>query len=303
MIRWWLKKCRLDLFNMKILETDGWQDYELMDTGNGRRLERFGDYILDRPDPQIIWKKSLPESSWEKAHATFDRTTMDKGSWTQKTSIPEKWLIQYKNLSFWARLTLFKHTGIFPEQSINWDFISQKITEAKRPVNVLNLFGYTGIASLAAAEAGATVTHVDASRPAMNWFRENQEASKLMDKPIRLILDDVLIFTEREAKRGVKYDAIIMDPPFYGHDPKGHIWEFNRDFPKLMENCSQILSENPLFVLANAYAISSSAITLGNVMNDYLGDLGGNIEEGELILKEKSEGRLLSTGIWAKWEK
>jgi 23S rRNA (cytosine1962-C5)-methyltransferase len=288
---------------MKILETEGWEDYELIDSGEGRRLERFGKYTLDRPDPQIIWKKNLSEDEWNKSDAIFERLENDRGEWTQKTSIPEEWLLHFKNLSFWARLTPFKHTGIFPEQSINWDFISKKITEAGRPINVLNLFGYTGIASLAAAEAGAIVTHVDASRPAMTWFRENQEASKLMDKPIRLILDDVLVFTEREARRGVKYDAIIMDPPAYGHDPKGKIWEFNRDFPKLLSNCKNILSDNPLFVLVNTYAISSSAITLKNVMQDYLKDFGGKIEEGELALKEKSTGRLLSTGIWSKWEK
>ncbi len=288
---------------MKILETQGWEDYELVDSGEGRRLERFGKYLLDRPDPQIIWKKSLPESEWGKSDAIFEKTVEDKGSWKQKVIIPEGWIINYNNFKFVAKLSPFKHTGIFPEQVINWEFISQKVRESKRDINVLNLFGYTGIASLVAAEAGATVTHLDASRPAMNWFRENQEASGLMDKPIRLILDDALIFTERQAKRGVKYDAIIMDPPVYGHDPKGKSWEFNRDFPKLMENCKNILSENPLFVLVNTYAISSSAITLGNVMKDYLGDLGGSTEEGELALKEKSAGHLLSTGIWARWNK
>ncbi len=287
---------------MDILITEGWEDYELVDSGDGRRLERFGKYLLDRPDPQIIWRKSLPEEKWERADARFERLENDRGEWIQKVSIPESWVINYNNLKLVAKLSPFKHTGIFPEQSINWDFISQKIKESERPINVLNLFGYTGIASLVTAEAGASVTHLDASRPAMGWFRENQEASGLMEKPIRLILDDALIFTEREAKRGVKYDAIIMDPPVYGHDPKGKSWDFNRDFPQLMENCRAILSDNPLFVLVNTYAISSSAITLGNVMQDYLKDLGGTIEEGELALKEKSAGRLLSTGIYAKWQ-
>ena len=289
---------------MKVLQTEGWEDYELVDSGENRRLERFGKYLLDRPDPQIIWKKTLPEADWQKADAKFERLENDKGEWTQKVSIPESWVINYNSLKLVAKLSPFKHTGIFPEQVLNWQYVNKRISECEnKKVNVLNLFGYTGIASLVAAEAGATVTHLDASRPAMGWFRENQEESKLMQKPIRLILDDALIFTEREAKRGVKYDAIIMDPPVYGHDPKGNTWEFNRDFPKLMENCRKILSDKPLFVLVNTYAISSSAITLGNVMKDYLADLGGTIEEGELALKEKSAGRLLSTGIWARWSK
>lgn len=290
---------------MDILTTDGWEDYELVDSGEGRRLERFGKYLLDRPDPQVIWKKSLPETDWQKADAVFERTVEDKGNWIHKVSIPDSWVIKYNNLKFVAKLSPFKHTGIFPEQILNWEYINKKISkcENKKAINVLNLFGYTGIASLVVAEAGANVTHLDASRPAMSWFRENQETSDLMNKPIRLILDDALVFTEREAKRGDKYDAIIMDPPVYGHDPKGKSWEFNRDFPKLLANCRQILSNNPLFVLVNTYAISSSSITLANVMQDYFGDLGGKIENGELALKEKSAGRLLSTGIWARWSK
>lgn len=289
---------------MDILTTEGWEDYELLDSGGGRRLERFGKYLLDRPDPQVIWKKSLPDTGWQKADAVFERTVEDKGEWRQKVSIPESWVINYNNLKFVAKLSPFKHTGIFSEQSIQWDYISQKIKESKtQNLKMLNLFGYTGIASLVAAEAGANVTHLDASRPAMSWFRENQEASGLMEKPIRLILDDALVFTEREAKRGNKYDAIIMDPPVYGHDPKGKSWEFNRDFPKLISNCRKILSDNPLFVLVNTYAISSSSITLANVMKDYFNDLEGKIENGELALKEKSASRLLSTGIWARWSR
>lgn len=289
---------------MDILTTSGWEDYELVDSGDGRRLERFGKYLLDRPDPQIIWEKSLPETDWQKADAVFERTIEDKGNWIQKVSIDEKWLLHYKNISFWVKLTPFKHTGVFPEQILNWEYIGQKLKESKtRKLKMLNLFGYTGIASLVAAEAGASVTHLDASRPAMTWFRENQEASGLMDKPIRLILDDALVFTEREAKRGVKYDAIIMDPPVYGHDPKGKSWEFNRDFPKLLKNCGAILSDNPLFILVNTYAISSSSITLANTLQGVFGGLGGTVENGELTLKESSVGRLLSTGIWARWSK
>ncbi len=282
---------------MQILETSGWEDYELIDSGDERRLERFGSYILSRPDPQAIWKPKANPSEWDKADAIFE------GDWIKKNNIPEKWTIKYKDLSFYLRLTPFKHTGIFPEQKINWDFIEESITGAGREINVLNLFGYTGAATLVAAKAGAKVTHVDASKPSMNWFRENQELSGLLDKPVRLIVEDAIKYTAREIKRGVKYDAIMMDPPAYGHSPQGKVWEFSNDFPRLMENVSKLLSDNPLFVLVNAYAISSSPLMLESVMNDYLGKLNGKIEVGELALKEKTGGRLLSTGMFGKWTK
>lgn len=280
---------------MNILSTNGWSDYQLIDSGNGKRLERFGKYTLSRPDPQAIWLPALAENEWIKADAIFE----DK--WIVKNKLPSQWQVKYKDITAIAKLSPFKHTGIFPEQSINWDYIEQKISSSKRKVEFLNLFGYTGISSLVAANAGAEVTHVDASKPAMNWFRENQEASGLMDKPIRLILDDVLTFVQREVKRGNTYDAIIMDPPVYGHDPKGKVWDFNRDFPKLMESVSKVLSPTPLFVLVNAYAISASAIMIENVMKDYLSNLDCKFESGELCLQERS-GRLLSTGIYGKWE-
>ncbi|HTK03828.1 MAG TPA: class I SAM-dependent methyltransferase [Alphaproteobacteria bacterium] len=266
-------------------------NYELIDSGEGRRLEKFGDYILDRPDPEVLWKKTLPISEWDKANAKFE------GKWINK-DVPEKWQIEHDGLKFWLKLSPFKHVGIFPEQSSQWDQIS-KLTN--QPINLLNLFAYTGIASLFAAKAGAKVTHVDASKPAITWARENRDLNNMQDAPIRWIVDDALKFTAREIKRGAKYDAIIMDPPVYGHGPDGTPWEFNRDFPKLLENCKQILSDNPSFVLVNAYAISTSSTTLANTLNDHFGKLGGNIEHGELTLKEKSAGRLLSTGIWARW--
>ncbi|MGA3292051.1 MAG: class I SAM-dependent methyltransferase [Candidatus Microgenomates bacterium] len=276
--------------------------YELVDSGNGKRLERYGKYLLDRPDPQIIWKKTLSEDDWQKADAIFQKLTENKGRWIVKTNIPEKWELEYNDIKFWSKLSPFKHTGVFPEQTEQWDYIYEKIKGESHEVKVLNLFAYTGIASLFAAKAGAKVTHVDASKPAITWANENRE---LNDKnlPIRWIIDDAIKFTSREIKRGIKYDAIIMDPPIYGHGPAGEIWDFNKDFPILLFNCKQILSDNPLFVLVNAYAISSSSITLANTLNDYFGSLGGNIENGELTLKEKSAGRLLSTGIWARWSK
>lgn len=273
------------------------KDYELIDSGDGRRLERFGKYILDRPDPQIIWKKTLPEEEWKKADAIF------RDGW-QNRNVPPKWQMEYNGVKFWAKLAPFKHTGVFPEQAGQWDYINNQIIKSTNlQINVLNLFAYTGIATLFAAKAGAKVTHVDASRPAITWANENRDLNGMQGAAIRWIVDDALKFSAREIKRGIKYDAIIMDPPIYGHAPNGTPWDFNKDFPKLLENCKQILSTKPLFVLVNAYAISSSSITLANTLQGYFGNLSGKIENGELTLKEKSGGRLLSTGIWAKWSK
>jgi 23S rRNA (cytosine1962-C5)-methyltransferase len=285
------------------------KDYDLIDSGNGRRLERFGKYTLDRPDPEVLWQKTLQEAEWGKADAIF------RESWINKNHVPEKWEMEEGGIKFWAKLAPFKHTGVFPEQAGQWDDINKQISKSTndanrigKQINVLNLFAYTGIASLFAAKAGAKVTHLDASRPAITWANENRDLNGMQDAPIRWIVDDAIKFTEREIKRGVKYDAIIMDPPVYGHGPNGEIWDFNKDFAKLLDNCSKIISEKPLFVLVNAYAISSSSTTLANTLQGYFpacrqtGEtLGGTIENGELTLKESSAGRLLSTGIWAKW--
>jgi len=301
--------CRLDFFRSacKVVPCKVNMNYELIDSGDGRRLERFGKYILDRPDPEVLWKKALPETEWQKADAFF------KDRWDNK-NVPERWQMEHEGIKFWAKLAPFKHTGVFPEQISQWDWLNKRISEAwqdKTPVsesankntNVLNLFAYTGIASLFAAKAGAKVTHVDASKPAITWANENRDLNSMQDAPIRWIVDDVIKFTEREAIRRVKYDAIIMDPPVYGHAPNGQPWDFNKDFPKLLENCQKILSDKPLFVLVNAYAVSSSSITLANTLQGILGHLGGVLENGELTLKETSAGRLLSTGIWARWSK
>ncbi len=287
---------------MNILSTKGFEDYELIDSGNGQRLERFGNYLLTRPDPQIIWKPQKDNSVWEKVDASYIQNG-NKGSWDNRGKLPEKWLLKYKNLSFFCKLTPFKHTGVFPEQSLHWDFMEEKMRGAGREISVLNLFGYTGISSLVCAANGAKVTHVDASKPSISWARENQEASGLLQKPIRWIIDDAIKFTQREVKRNVKYDAIIMDPPIYGHGPEGEKWDFSQSFPKLMEICRNILSDNPLFIIVNAYAISSSSIMLDNVLKDYLSDLGGTFEYGELALQEIDSERLLSTGIFARWFK
>lgn len=285
---------------MQILSTPGWKDYELLDSGHGMRFERFGPYKTVRPDPQAIW---LPKKfeDWHTADVEYLRTVKDQGQWKFKRRVPEKWKMSWKNLSFWARLTSFKHTGVFPEQSLQWEWMQEKIKHAARPIRVLNLFAYTGIASLALAEAGAAVTHVDASKPSISWARENQTISGLEDKPIRWILDDCLKFVERELRRGAEYDAIIMDPPVYGHGATGQIWKFSEHFPKLIEDASKLLSKNPLFIVVNAYAISSSSLMLENVLRDFLPQ--GTIDVGELCLQETLGKRLLSTGMYARWSK
>lgn len=271
-------------------------DYELIDSGEGRRLERFGKYLLNRPDPEALWKKSLSETEWEKADAKFEK------KWVNK-NVSEKWQIELDNLKFWLKLSPFKHVGIFPEQEWEWKYIFDKLKGEEKEVKVLNLFAYTGAATIFAASAGARVTHVDASRPAITWANENRDLNGLSNAPIRWIIDDAIDFTEREIKRGNKYDAIIMDPPVYGHGPTGKPWDFGRDFPKLLENCKKLLSDKPFFVLINAYAISTSPTTLQNTLRDYFGNLGGKIDGGELTLNESSAGRMLSTGIWARWSK
>lgn len=272
-------------------------DYELLDSGNGRRLERFGKYIIDRPDPEVMWQKGLSEGEWQKADAVF------RNNWIKKPNFPESWVFEIENIKVHLKLTPFKHLGIFPEQEEQWKFINETIKSRKttNQPQILNLFAYTGVASLFALEAGAMVTHVDASRPAITWFKENQELSGLTDKPARVIIDDCLKFTQREIRRGKKYDGIILDPPVYGHGPNGEKWSFNKNFPELIENVSQLLSDNPLFVIVNAYAISTSSTSLSNIMQDKLKRFKGSIKHGELTLKEKSEGRILSTGIWTSW--
>ncbi len=286
---------------INLIHPTNWEDYELLDTGGQERLERFGRYILRRPDPQIIWKKSLPQTEWDKAGATF-KIVGEKTHWEKTPDFPDKWEVSYKHLKFLCKLTPFKHSGIFPEQSTHWDWIYEKISQEtqKREVNILNLFGYTGAASLMAVSAGAKVTHVDSSYSTIGWARENQNLSNLADKPIRWIEDDCLKFAQREVRRGNKYDGFLIDPPSFGHGPKGEVWKFNESFPQLLEQVKSMFSSNPLFVVANAYAISSSAITLGNTLDDITRDLGGRLEYGELALKDKSE-RLLSTGIFSRW--
>ncbi len=285
------------LAHMLLFSTKGWQDYELLDSGNGKRLERFGKYIISKPDPQAIWRPHLSQNDWEKADAIY----LDEEKQWNKNNLPEKWELSYKGIKFYAKLTSFKHTGVFPEQILNWEYMENAIKKAGRQINVLNLFGYTGIATLVCAANGAKVTHLDGSKPAISWARENQGLSGLLDKPIRWILDDAVEFTAREIRRGNIYDAIIMDPPIYGHGPNGETWDFNKSFPILLENCKKLLTTNPAFVIINAYAISASSLMLSNMMEDYLNILKEKIEYGELAIEEKTRQRFLSTGIVARF--
>lgn len=288
--------------NVLLLAPSGWQDYELLDSGDGLKFERFGKYKLVRPDPQALWSPHLSAKQWQQAEVFFERTKADEGKWVFRKSVDEQWLMRYQDLAFWVKFTAFKHTGVFPEQAANWQWFRHKIKAAGRPIRVLNLFGYTGIAGLAAAAAGANVTHVDASKPALGWAKDNQTASGLQNSPIRWILDDAAKFVAREARRGSKYDGIIMDPPVFGHGPGGEIWKFNTSFPALMRACLEILSDKPLFVLVNAYAISASSVMLGNVLEGALSDYKGTVSYGELVLEESGSKRLLSTGIFGRWE-
>ena len=279
------------------LTTLPWADYELIDSGENMKLERFGQVVIARPETQAVWAKMHLEK-WTQAQAIF-KFGDAKGGWEKLKQVPESWEISRGPIKFLAKLTGFKHVGIFPEQEFEWDLIS-KLT--KKDSNILNLFGYTGVASLFALASGAKVTHVDASRPAITWFKDNQKASGLEEKPARIIIDDAIKFTAREIKRGIKYDGVVMDPPVYGHGPNGEKWSFNKDFPVLLDNVTKLLSDNPLFVIVNAYAISTSSTSIANIMQDKLKNFDGTITNGELTLKETTSGRALSTGIYTIWQ-
>jgi 23S rRNA (cytosine1962-C5)-methyltransferase len=291
-------------FHLSVLCPPPWDDYELVDSGNGQKLERFGAYRLIRPETQAIWSQALPASEWERSDARFERSGSSEerpGTWQHPRVLPDQWLLHYDGLAFWARLTPFRHTGVFPEHSAHWGWMQQQLQAATPSPRVLVLFGYTGLATLVAARAGAHVCHVDASRPAIRWARENQEASGLHDRPIRWIVDDVLRFVQREARRGARYDMIIMDPPVFGRGPKGQIWRLHEALPDLIGTCRQILSKKPLGVLIHAYATTFSAVTLYNVLSAAMRSYPGEITAGELVLTESAAKRPLSTALYARW--
>lgn len=287
--------------NSSILITRASKDYELLDSGEGEKLERFGNVVLSRPDPQALWPKLHPDR-WKHAHGTFTREGKD-GAWNLKKDIPEKWAIDFCGLKFAIKPTAFKHTGLFPEQSANWEWLKRVIENSpNKDLEILNLFGYTGGASLICAKAGAKVVHVDSSKAAINWGKENAELSGLGDRPVRWILDDARIFVEREIKRGRKYDGIIMDPPAFGHGAGNELWKIEEDFLNLVENCKKILVEEPRFFLINGYSAGYSAIAYRNNLMDLEKKFGGKVEIGELTLEETESKRLLPAGIFARWE-
>jgi len=284
----------------KTLITKPSADYELLDSGNEEKLERYGKYILRRPDPQALWKKLLPESSWKNANAYFFRDS-DRQGWKKNSEMPDEWQISFGDLKFNIKPTAFKHTGVFPEQEPNWSWIKEKVKNANRPIKILNLFGYTGGATIAGLSAGAEVTHIDSSKTSLAWAKENAEISGLKDKPARWLLDDARKFVMREIKREVKYDGIIMDPPSFGRGGKNELWKIEEDFLDLLDSCAKILSDKPIFFLVNGYAAGYSAYAYKNALTPIVEKYGGEMEIGELTIEESKSGRLLPCGIFARW--
>lgn len=314
---------------VRLLDSPAWHDYELLDSGNGLKLERFGPYRLVRPEVQAMWQRALPESQWREVNAVFRATSEESGGhWEVLKTMTDRWQMEYAlapgsspkgrgrdmlsavpptggrgGLRFWAMTTPGRHLGVFPEGAAHWDWCANLIAGANRPVRVLNLFGYTGLASLAAARAGAAVTHVDASRKSVGWARENQALSGLAERPIRWIVDDALKFVHREGRRGAEYDGILLDPPKFGRGPKGEVWEVYNSLPSLLEACRAVLSKDPLFVVLTVYAVRAPALHLNYSLQDMLRDRAGEVECGELVTREKSAGRLLSNAVFARWSR
>ena len=282
--------------------SDKWKDFELIDCSRGEKLERWGDQILVRPDPQAIWDTPRANPLWKRPSARYSRSATGGGHW-DRGSVPEMWSVRYGELTFRVKPMNFKHTGLFPEQACNWDFIMEKIRAAGRPVSVLNLFGYTGAATVAAAKAGASVCHVDAAKGMVQWGKENAEASGVRDKPIRWIVDDCGKFVEREARRGRRYDAIIMDPPSYGRGPGGEVWKLEDNLWDFVAATAEILSDAPLFVIINSYTTGLSASTIGYVADSiFTKRFGGHSESRELGLPVTDSGLALPCGATCRWE-
>ena len=285
------------------LRAAAWKDYELIDTSGGERLERWDNIILIRPDPQIIWNTPRKNPLWREAHARYQRSKTGGGRWQEYQKVPSMWKIRYGELTFQLKTMGFKHTGIFPEQAVNWDFAMKKIRAAGRPIKVLNLFGYTGAASLACAKAGAQVCHVDASKGMVAWAKENAAASGLADRPVRWLVDDCMKFVQREQRRGNHYEGIIMDPPSYGRGPGGEVWKLEEQLYALVEMCIPIMSENPLFFLLNSYTTGLSPAVMEYLLGVLLQKrFGGKVSSGEIGLPVTESGLVLPCGSTAIWE-
>ena len=285
-----------------MLLANEWSDYALIDCANGEKLEKWGSFTLVRPDPQIIWPQKQHKAEWEKCDAHYHRSKSGGGSWEYNKKLPDAWQIKYNNLTFNVKPMGFKHTGIFPEQAVNWDFIDEKIKSANRDIKVLNLFAYTGGATVAAAKAGASVVHVDAAKGMVLWAKENAVSSGLADAPIRYIVDDVIKFVCREIRRGNKYDAIIMDPPTYGRGPNGEVWKFEDELYPLIEKCMSLLSDNPLFMIVNSYTSNVSSTVVKNVLElSAKAKFGGYVTNDEIAIPVKNSGICLPCGAATRW--
>ncbi len=286
-----------------LAESNDWTDYALLDSGGGYKLERFGPYRFVRPEPQALWQATLSRRAWDEAEGVFTGAEDSEGGrWQLQPGLPERWPMHYKQLQFWVQPTPFRHFGVFPEQANHWDWLGELIRGAGRPIRVLNLFGYTGLATLAAAQAGAEVTHVDASKKIIGWARENQTLAGLAAAPIRWLVDDALKFAAREVRRGAQYDGFLIDPPKFGRGPKGELWKIDESLPELLAACRELLSPTPLFVNLTAYAIRTSAVSLHYALAELCAGHAGTIETGENVLLEESAGRLLSTSIFTRWQ-
>jgi len=287
-----------------MLLANEWKDYELIDTSRGEKLERWGNVYLLRPDPQIIWDNGdLLEKYHSKINAVYHRSNKGGGSWENLRNTPASWKINYKNLTFNIKQMGFKHTGLFPEQAVNWDFMINKIKKANRKIKVLNLFAYTGGATVACLSAGASVTHVDSSRGMVDWCKENVNDSGYKDAEIRYLVDDVVKFVQREIRRGNKYDAIVMDPPSYGRGANGEVWNIEKNLAYLVEICTEILSDDPLFFIINSYTTGMSSTVLKNLLALTVNKhKEGNIECGEIGLEDTTNSLVLPCGIYGRWE-
>ncbi len=287
-----------------ILEVPPGEDYALLDSGAGRKLEQYGPYCLVRPEGQALWLPAWPAAEWEKADAIFTGNVDEEGMgrWRfPREPRGETWPMRHHGISYLGRFTSFRHVGVFPEQASHWDHMAGLIRAAERPVKVLNLFGYTGLASLVAANAGAEVTHVDASKKAVGWARENQQVAGLAAAPIRWIVEDAPKFAEREVRRGNRYDIVLLDPPAYGRGPKGEVWQLFDDLADLVETCRQLLAPRPLALVLTAYSIRASFFAIHALVRDAFAGMGGTVESGELVIREKSAGRALSTSLFSRW--
>ena len=280
---------------------NNWNDYQILDMANGEKLEKWNNIILVRPDPQIIWKEKTFPEKWKSANAEYLRSNTGGGQWKYNKKVPDSWHVKYKNLTFNIKPMGFKHTGLFPEQAVNWDWMMDKIKSAKREIKVLNLFAYTGGATVACLSAGASVCHVDSSKGMVAWAKENVTSSGLQDKKVRYIVDDVVKFVNREIRRGNKYDAIIMDPPSYGRGTNGEVWKFEDNIYDLVNLCAQVLTDNPLFFLINSYTTGISSMVLENILKLNIKNKG-KFSNGEIGIPMQNSSLVLPCGIYGRWE-